>query len=75
MGEDEADAHPLRGGRRCDARGLRDRARDVGDEDAIGGGRARHRGEAGEQHERADDLSHGGLNAPATGNMLGLRAR
>ena len=65
-------AHP-----RPDALQLRERARDVGDEDAVVGGRgsARHRDESGEQHEDADDLSHAHGNAPEVGNLLGLRAR
>ena len=75
MGEDEADTQALVGGRRPSALGQREAARDVGDEDAVGRGGVRHGGERGEQHERADDLSHPRVDAPEVGNLLGLRAR
>jgi hypothetical protein len=75
VGEDEAEAQPLGGWGGAGALRLGDGPRHVGHQDAIGRGGARHRGDAGEQHECADDLSHGGVNAPGGGNMLGLRAR
>jgi hypothetical protein len=75
MREGEPDAHALGGRRRADALGLRKRAWDVGDQDAIGRGGARHRGDGGEQREDGDDPSHAGQNAPEVGNLWGLRAR
>ena len=75
VGEHEPDAHALGGRRRAAALGLREAPRDIGDEDPIGRGGARHRGDGGEQHECADDLSHATVNAAQAGNLLGLRAR
>jgi hypothetical protein len=74
VGEDEADAQALGGRGRAGALRLGDRAGHVGDQHAIGRGGARHGGNGSEQDERADDSSHGGLNAPKVGNLLGLRA-
>ena len=75
VGEHEPEAQALGGRRRAGAQGLGDRAWDVGHEDPVGRGGARHGGEGSEQHERADDLSHAGVNGPDVGNLLGLRAR
>jgi hypothetical protein len=75
VGEDEAEPQALGGRGSAGALRLGGGPRHVGHQDAIGRGGARHRGDAGEQHECADDLSHGSVNAPGAGNMLGLRAR
>jgi hypothetical protein len=75
VGEDEADAQALGRGSRARAQRLGDGPWHVGHQDAIGRGGARRGGDAGEQHDGADELSHGGVNAPGAGNMLGLRAR
>ena len=75
VGEDEPDAQALGGRRRTGAQPLGDHAWDVGHQDAIGRSGAGHGGKGSEQHECPDDLSHAGVNAAETGNMLGLRAR
>jgi hypothetical protein len=75
VGERDADPHRLRRGGGADARGLRQVAQDVGDEDAVAGGCGGHRGRGGQdgQAEQAGESdarerAHGRSNAPEAPN-------